>query len=1041
MVAPTPRRRSIAAAAVVGLGLLAPSLVFSQKAPASSSAPGAPSAPLVSSSGSASAAPAPLPEQEKARHIWGLIAEALDPSVEPASLFGVSLEDEGAIQLAAARTRAFLREIDQAAEPEPRASASAAASAAPASSFPAVGVDAGRFAALLELERAQLAFYGRPREEREMLLVAHRERQRKADLRASKESEQDRRVREVEEGRQRALAAAAAARSEAERLVSEELARLLGLEKALVSQRQRFTEEEGGIRARRDALLGWQRRAREAQEKGAEAADPMYEELRQALQRTQTQMRDALGALSSESSRVPALGGNPLKNLKVDVATEKAQAKRREVEGLAASLREQEQRLQNERAAALLEELDTLNAERLRLLASLSPERRAAVTGFSAQGWEQARSEARHLALIGRYHQHVTAEWLSRLRNQEDSLEENAGHALLVGIPWLLLLGVYTWWRRSSSKTILALRERLKHEERFPRASSKLLLLGLRLGLAVHRPVELSLLFAGMVWLLPQSARELLEVQLLSVSVGWILASAFVVNATNALFAARKGKTRQQQEADDLRMRSLLMVRRVVVAFALVLVLSSRLVGEGTIYRWVLVAFWAAVFPLFLLLVRWWRGELFARVEHERKKSAVHRWILANQRGWASFPAALLAAGYVIVTVGLRLARLWLNGFNLARRAHAYLFRRELDKLERERSAARLRPLPDPILDALGPDRPSEQWIPGGFGEHLEQLDLRRRERRGGVIALVGARGMGKTRALAQLRQAHPDALAFSCEGLDLAGLRARMASALGVKEDSPLQALGAALDQDDEARPVLLDDVQGLIRTVMGGLQGFDRLVNLARGHSKHALWVLAIDEVVWSFLSRARSIYPLFDEVIFLEPWREEQIAELLASRSEQAGIEPSFDGLLEQLPPGSDEQDRADALQERKGGYFRLVWDHAGGNPGVALQVWRCSLAQDEAGAPLVRLLQAPEVEDLERLPDGVLFVLRAILQLAPASPLQIEAATRLEGRTLHDALRYGLARGYLVEEQGRFRVTWAWYQPIVQLLQRRQLLVKR
>jgi hypothetical protein len=106
-----------------------------------------------------------------------------------------------------------------------------------------------------------------------------------------------------------------------------------------------------------------------------------------------------------------------------------------------------------------------------------------------------------------------------------------------------------------------------------------------------------------------------------------------------------------------------------------------------------------------------------------------------------------------------------------------------------------------------------------------------------------------------------------------------------------------------------------------------------------------------------------------------------------------------------------------------------------------VWRCSLAQDEAGAPLVRLLQAPEVEDLERLPDGVLFVLRAILQLAPASPLQIEAATRLEGRTLHDALRYGLARGYLVEEQGRFRVTWAWYQPIVQLLQRRQLLVKR
>jgi hypothetical protein len=309
------------------------------------------------------------------------------------------------------------------------------------------------------------------------------------------------------------------------------------------------------------------------------------------------------------------------------------------------------------------------------------------------------------------------------------------------------------------------------------------------------------------------------------------------------------------------------------------------------------------------------------------------------------------------------------------------------------------------------------------------------------VVALVGARGMGKTEALRRLQEASPEALLVPCEGLDLPGMQADLAGRLGLPVDAHLQAIGAALDREEEPRHLLLDDAQAFIQTVMGGLRGFDRLVGTARGHSRRAVWVLAVDEIVWTFLSRARSIYPLFDEVIFLDPWREEQIAALLTERSAQAGLSPSFEGLLEQLPPGSDEQDRQDALQERKDGYFRLVWDHAGGNPGVALQVWRCSLAQDEAGTPVVRVLQVPDVAELERLPDAVLFVLRAILQLAPAYPAQIDEATRLGGNGLHDALRYGLARGYLAEDGGRFRVTWAWYQPIMQLLQRRQLLVRR
>jgi hypothetical protein len=1041
-------RRSPVAAALIAAGLLLPALAFSQKPPGSVSAAPSASAPSASAAtstaaGVSSGASLSLPPQQKARQIWDLIAGGLEPSVEPGSLFDVTLGDDAAIRVAAARSRALLREMDAQggeAAPGKTASVPGTASTAVASTSERLGLAPEQLAAHLELERARLAFYGRPAEEREILLVAHRERQQKAAAQASKESEQERRIREAEEARQRALAAAAHARSEAERLVSEELARLLGLENELASRRQDFAEQERAIQQRRDALLGWQRRAREAREQGAVGADPMYEELRGALRRTQGQIREVLDELSSGKSRVPGVGGNPLRNLRVEVDTAKAREQRLRVEALATSLREQEQRLREDQAAALLEELNTLNQERLGLLPVLSPGLRSAVTGFSEQGWEQARAEASHLALIARYHQHAAAGWLVRLQSQERSLGEATGSALLVLVPWMMLLLAYSWWRRSGSKILEEIEARILEDNRARKTQGGVGVQGVRLLRAAQTPLELLLLFWAMMGLLPKETKDLLEVQLLSVSVGWILASALVVNVTNALFSALGTQVRGEQ-AGDLRLRSLRLVRRVVVAFALVLVLSSRLVGEGTIYRWVLLAFWAAVFPLFLVLLRWWREELFARIEHERKKGAVYRWILANQRGWASFPAALLAVSYVLVTIALRLARLWLNGFHLARRAHAYLFRRELDKLERERSIARLAPLAGEALASLGPEARSERWIEGSWDASLERISRRLQERRGGVVALVGARGMGKTEALRRLLEASPEALLVPCEGLDLAGMQATLAVRLGLPSDAHLQVVGAALDREEEPRHLLLDDAQAFIRTVMGGLRGLDQLVGTARGYSKRAVWVLAVDEIVWTFLSRARSICPLFDEVIFLDPWREEQIAALLTERSAQAGLSPSFEGLLEQLPPGADEQDRQDALQERKDGYFRLVWDHAGGNPGVALQVWRSSLAQDEAGTPVVRVLQVPDVTELERLPDAVLFVLRAILQLAPAYPAQIDEATRLDGDALHDALRYGLARGYLAEDGGRFRVTWAWYQPIMQLLQRHQLLVKR
>ncbi len=59
--------------------------------------------------------------------------------------------------------------------------------------------------------------------------------------------------------------------------------------------------------------------------------------------------------------------------------------------------------------------------------------------------------------------------------------------------------------------------------------------------------------------------------------------------------------------------------------------------------------------------------------------------------------------------------------------------------------------------------------------------------------------------------------------------------------------------------------------------------------------------------------------------------------------------------------------------------------------------------------MRLFDAPDAAQLERLPDETLFVLRAVVQLGEPSAIEIENATMLPERQIVDALRFALIAG--------------------------------
>jgi hypothetical protein len=976
------------------------------------------------------AAAAPIADPRTAE-VRALIAGTLAVAVEPQSLFDVSLADEGAVQIEAVRVRSLLRTVEASARPAPsqQPRVKPATSAAPADSTRAdiETIDAARWAARIDLDRARLEVYSLPREQRAELLRAHAARREAA---RPKETDEERHAREAEQDRQKALEAAKAARSEAERLVAEEVARLIGVERTIETIREHFRAVRADLAARRDNVLGWQLRARDAKAGSPDGADEAYDALRRTLRASRDELEQALRDLESTTSEVPALAADPLEGIAAGISTDQAHERRATVEREAREARAEERAVREERASILQDEIGSLNRERLGLLPFLSEAKRSAITGFTDAGLDQARSETRHLLLVLRYHRHVVTGWIRAVRDRDGVQGISLWRVAGVAVPWLALGLAFGWWRRRSPRYLALIEARIAGNDRSERRTTPSReRRGLRLLAGVHRPLEWLLFFEATSWMLPAHTRGLLEVQLLTVIVGWTLAGAFIVDTINVLATETDPPAAgAADEVGRLRLQSLRLVGRVVVAFILILVLTSRLVGEGTIHSWVLSTCWFAAVPVFLLLVRWWRDTVFGRAERVRRKSRLQTWVLANRTGWKSFLAAMIAAVNLFALGAWKMIRSWIAGFELARRGLAYLFKREIDRLAEGKPPIASRALSAAALESLGPDRAGDAWVACPADEAIARLRKQIAAGHGGVVAIVGPRGLGKTALLRQLEATVPGAVQASCDArTSLTTIRAAVAARPAVEGETGPPPL------------VILDDAHALIKPVLRGLRSFDEVFTHARAESRGTLWIFALDSVVWPFLRRARDARPLFDEVLVLAPWTDEQIGNLLVRRNAEAAIDPTFEDLLEALAPSADEIDRQEALSAKQTGYFRMVWDYARGNPALALEVWRSSLMEDLEDRVRVVALHAPNAARLETLPDAALFILRAVLQMAPATVADVAESTRLTEAQVQNAFRFGLAHGYLVEDGGRIRVSWAWLRSVTLFLERRRLLV--
>lgn len=967
------------------------------------------------------------------RRLQALAEDQLEVAVEPQSLFDVPLDDPDAVEVEVRRLRAV---VSASTEPE-----------AP----PTTELGGALYAARLGVDRARLAFLERSQDERRAHLESHAARRAAADaerpeLAAEREAlkKAERAAEQLVVERQRAVQKIEAAKTEVSRAIAQERARLLGVREEQSTFELALHEREQLREARTERVLELRRRVEELStaepRRPGEEASALYDTVRGELRTARQELAAALEQARRTTSDAPRPGPNPLGELATETAD--VERLRSELEARAGELAAAERDARWAQVRHLHESVLSLNRGRHLLYPYLPPARRAELTDFGAAGWNEAREELAQLRVVASYHvanQRRLANGSTLLAHARAALLSRAGFEVVV------LGALFLWWRRVSRRSVAewrasrsgpstALSARLQSfRERFVAVVTR-----------IHSPLELLVFLWIVRWIVGPDAASGLGLRIGWIVASWILGGLVVVHALDGLLAPRRHEEQIEAEA-ALRLRSLRLLGRFAVAFGLVLDLSAVFVLRGTLYAWILKTGWLALLPIALVLVHWWRPTIERRCAARAKQSKLARWVAQGASGLSGSFAAAVGGGYLLALSAANLARGQMEAFDATRRVLAYLFRREVLRTARGISPE-LRPL-EPALRALfNPDAPP----PDGAAESSDDeqrraLDERIMRRAGGVVAIVGERGSGKSELARRAVRDCPSALVLRCPTGGVDALRRQLLDALGLPADAADAAIVARLGAPSEpsssppvAVPasIVIDDAQRLVLPAVGGLDALDALLVLARAASERCTWVFCFGAVMWQFFEKARSVHPLFDEVLKMRPWSEQRIGELLRARCAAAGIEPSFRMLAD---ADSDSGDALELARQTELDYHRLLWDASGGNPGVALHLWGDALRVSPDGRVLVTLFSLPDARDIQRLPPDMAFVLRTVLRLERVAAEQIASSTMLTLSQVNEALHFAERRGWLEQRERSYRVTWAWLRAITLLLQRRRMLM--
>ncbi|EME3969067.1 ATP-binding protein [Vibrio fluvialis] len=527
----------------------------------------------------------------------------------------------------------------------------------------------------------------------------------------------------------------------------------------------------------------------------------------------------------------------------------------------------------------------------------------------------------------------------------------------------------------------------------------------------------------------------------LEIFIWWIWGGAIAVSLILE-FTYRSSHT-SNKALIALRLSTIRRIVWTVIITGVVLQLSMRTLGKGTIYTWILTTMYLWFLLMIISVLSLWRERIFAVVEKTPDKPLWVMWAMGKKNTLLlRIPATLVAMVWLTINGIERRLIAALSNYTFFSQALAYLFRIEAAKQTTNIAA-------DQNYVRVRGDEIFEYILPGSFdsvlvdyaSEEMKQLSRYLLTDSPAICVVTGERGVGTTtllyKILNKVKNAEP--LYLSCPYSGYNELLSLLALSLGLDEDATEVQILAYLRKSEQTYLIAVDNAQRLVKPMVGGLSSLMRLTNLLRRSKKNHRVVMALEKSSWRFVDRARGERLLFDWVTVLPRWSEKQLAELLDSRINPDVEHPvSFDGLV--VPKQWGQEESSDE-ERAKQGFYRILWHYSDGNPTVALRFFRRSLNRNkETQQVVVRLFHTPESQELEKMPKPMLAVLRSIVQLEIASPEELSECTQLTVPEVIGIMRYFESRGYIEWAEDKTRVSDHWYRTITNVLDRQHLLVK-
>lgn len=384
------------------------------------------------------------------------------------------------------------------------------------------------------------------------------------------------------------------------------------------------------------------------------------------------------------------------------------------------------------------------------------------------------------------------------------------------------------------------------------------------------------------------------------------------------------------------------------------------------------------------------------------------------------------------------------SDFDLSKRLSAQVFKRQLENVEEFSEDGVPSKLPADYLE-LFPSGISEDdsVLIEPEGGILEKINSEIEEWKSGKsdehsIAVFGDKGSGKSTALMQIMAKHQDLRIVSAEIPPKLTTREQTLKFFSNLLQADLAEGGRSLvDADKELEPtlILLDEAQNFFLSRINGFEGYKALLELIGTRTEKIFWVASFNRYSWAFLNAVFGKNQHFRAVFKVQPWKDEDIKNLILKRHKQGPYQLSFDAIIQAV--GNTRAEEATAAIESK--FFKLLWEQSGGNPRAAQELWLSSLHRISAKTLRVGLPDDPELSILSEISDDALFIYAALVRHENLSTLELVDVTDLPEGTVRYALRLGLENEYLNRsEEGRYRVVADSQRKLITYLRKRNFI---